>query len=485
MHISIRKFERRDIPKKVEWINDPQNNHYLHYDLPLEVGKTEKWFEANKDRNDRYDCIIEADGDPCGLIGLLNIDNKNGKAEYYISMGEPSYKGRGVATEASRLILEYAFDKLKLEKVYLYTEVDNIPAQRLFEKVGFRREGVMRSDLRSRGYYVNRIAYGLLRQEFYTHSYKKIVNPTPLQCLGSVGKNRLFMKREDLIPYSFGGNKARKARLFFQEIDSGGYDCVVTYGSSSSNHCRVVANMAAERHIGCYIISPKEHFKETANSCLIRMFGAEITACPVSEVHDTINKKVQELQEKGKKPYFIAGGGHGNVGTQAYVDCFQEIAEYEKRNGVNFDYIFHASGTGTTQAGLVCGLLADTDRTDCRIIGISIARTNPYGRKVILDSVRAYLSSVGQTVSDELIEQSVVFDDSYTGGGYACSDQEINHTIHEVMVRYGIPLDSTYTGKAYTGMLKYIKEHRIEGKNILFIHTGGTPLFFDDIYRKV
>ena len=57
----------------------------------------------------------------------------------------------------------------------------------------------------------------------------------------------------------FGGNKARKAVNFFKEIDNGDFDTVVTYGSSSSNHCRVISNMATVRNIPCYIISPEEH----------------------------------------------------------------------------------------------------------------------------------------------------------------------------------------------------------------------------------
>lgn len=88
MKISIRKFESKDIPKKVEWINNSENNKYLHYDIPLKIEKTEKWFENNKDRTDRFDAVIEADGVPCGTIGLLSIDQKNKKAEYYIAMGE-------------------------------------------------------------------------------------------------------------------------------------------------------------------------------------------------------------------------------------------------------------------------------------------------------------------------------------------------------------------------------------------------------------
>lgn len=166
MIITIRKFEYKDIAKKVEWINNPENNQFLHYDIPLEVEKTQKWFEVNSGRMDRYDGIIEADGVPCGTIGLLNIDRKNSKAEYYIAMGETALKGRGVSTKASKLILDYGFKQLNLNKIYLFTEKNNIPAQRLFEKVGFLKEGCMRSDIFSHGKYVDRFAYGITREEY-------------------------------------------------------------------------------------------------------------------------------------------------------------------------------------------------------------------------------------------------------------------------------------------------------------------------------
>lgn len=167
MNVTIRKFEREDIPKKVEWINNPANNQFLHYDIPIEVGKTQKWYDNNVGRTDRYDAVIEADGIPCGTIGLLSVDIKNSKAEYYIAMGETSLKGKGVSTQASRLILEYAFKKLGLNRVYLFTEVENIAAQRLFEKVGFIKEGYIREDALSHGKYVDRLAYGILKKDFY------------------------------------------------------------------------------------------------------------------------------------------------------------------------------------------------------------------------------------------------------------------------------------------------------------------------------
>ena len=305
------------------------------------------------------------------------------------------------------------------------------------------------------------------------------IEQTVVQSLGRIAGNELYVKRDDLIPLSFGGNKARKAMYFFREIDAGGYDCVVTYGSSSSNHCRVVSNMAAMRGMPCYIIGPQEAFKPSNNSRMMELFGAEITVVPVKDVHDTIESKRQALRAAGRNPYFIAGGGHGNLGTQAYVDCYEEIRQFEKERHIHFAYIFFASGTGTTQAGLVCGQLMQGD--DRKIVGISIARKNPRGRQVVRDSIDEYLAEKGVTVAEERIETATIFEDRYTGNGYGISNEDVRQTIRDVLVKHGMPLDSTYTGKAYTGMLRYIREQDIKGKNILFLHTGGTPLFFDDM----
>lgn len=473
MDVSIRKFDRTDIPNKVRWINDPANNAFLHYDIPLEVGKTEAWFEKNKDRADRYDAVIEADGVPVGLIGLLSIDTVNKKAEYYVTLGEREYLGKGIAGRASRLLLEYAFGELGLNRVYLYTETDNAAAVRSYERIGFRREGLLKNDLFTKGRFVDRYVYGITKSDFYRKQ------DTPIREVGAVSGNTLYVKREDLLPFSFGGNKARKAELFFEEIDRGDYDCVVTYGSGSSNHCRVVANMAAARGLSCSIISPEEASEKTYNSAMMELFGAEITVCPVQSVSATIDAKLEALRAEGRRPYFIAGGGHGNIGTRAYVDCYEEIRRFEKENGVRFDYVFHASGTGTTQAGLVCGQLIERDTR--RIVGISIARRNPRGRDVVLESAREYLNDHRVTVTEEELQTATVFTDDYVGEGYGTTSERVDRVIRDAMVRYGIPLDPTYTGKAFAGMLDYLEREAVQGKNVLFIHTGGTPLFFDHV----
>lgn len=87
--------------------------------------------------------------------------------------------------------------------------------------------------------------------------------------------------------------------------------------------------------------------------------------------------------------------------------------------------------------------------------------------------------------NQDAIEENTIFLDKYTSDGYGDSDIDIEKTIDEMMEKYGIPMDSTYTGKAYCGMKKFINENRLSRKNILFIHTGGTPLFFDELKKEV
>ncbi len=166
MTITVRRFEKNDIPKKVEWINDPRNNLFLHYDIPISIEKTERWFESHIVDTTRFDGIIEYNNMPVGTIGLLDIDQKNKCAEYYIAMGDVDYKGKGIAKEASRQIIQYGFEHFGLNRIYLFTESENIAAIRLFEKVGFIREGLLRQDIVSHGKYVDRFVYSILRKDW-------------------------------------------------------------------------------------------------------------------------------------------------------------------------------------------------------------------------------------------------------------------------------------------------------------------------------
>lgn len=323
--------------------------------------------------------------------------------------------------------------------------------------------------------------------------FEKELERTCIQELSdSYGENMVFMKREDSIPFSFGGNKARKAAMFYREIKRAEADVVMTYGSNSSNHCRIIANMAASMGLDCHIISPEENRTLLNNTRLVRNFGAIIETCPVTHVAETIEHRKEVYRREGRNPYFIVGGGHGNPGTEAYVKAYREIEDFEQEKKLHFDYIFHASGTGATQAGLVCGQLLSGGRgavyaepdgikpgdTGRKIVGISIAREEERGRNVVKDSIREYLGGCFDTLYRE---ESLIFTDAYRCGGYGQYTEEVEKTIAFVMRREGIPMDTTYVGKAFCGMLSYLKENAVRDKNILFLHTGGCPLFFDKL----
>ncbi|GGA20506.1 GNAT family N-acetyltransferase [Psychrobacillus lasiicapitis] len=169
MKIAIRKFQEEDIPYKVKWINDERNNKYLHYDLPLREDKTLQWFKSLEARDDRVDYTITYGGEPAGLIGLLNIKLKGMEAEYYICLGGDKFKGKGIASVATDLLIKTVYEELGLINIYLYTEVDNIRAQKLFEKNGFVKDELINNDLFYNGKHIDRYKYNLC-MENYIHN---------------------------------------------------------------------------------------------------------------------------------------------------------------------------------------------------------------------------------------------------------------------------------------------------------------------------
>lgn len=168
-NINIRKFTIDDVENKVRWINDPSNNEFLHYNIPLNITDTIKWYDKVKKNVNRFDMIIECDGIPVGVIGIINIDKLKG--EYYITLGEKDYKRKGISTIATKMILEYAFNELKLEKVWLCVDDLNTNAKKLYEKVGFKLEGFLRKDIYFKGQMIDRCMYGILREEWLKNEY--------------------------------------------------------------------------------------------------------------------------------------------------------------------------------------------------------------------------------------------------------------------------------------------------------------------------
>lgn len=162
--ITLRPFEEKDIGNKVKWINDPENNTYLHYNIPLNYEDTLSWYRNHKNDTNRHDMIMEYDGVPVGVIGIINIDKKKG--EYYITLGDNNYRRKGISYEATNQIITKAFKEFGVEKIWLCVDAENVPARRLYEKVGFKLEGTLRKDIYFKGKMIDRCMYGIIKEEW-------------------------------------------------------------------------------------------------------------------------------------------------------------------------------------------------------------------------------------------------------------------------------------------------------------------------------
>src|SRR5690625_343457 len=300
--------------------------------------------------------------------------------------------------------------------------------------------------------------------------------PTPIEYFDTYNSNNVYIKRDDLTDLAFGGNKVRKLEYFLADAKANDADCIVNYGSAQSKHCRLTAAAARKKGFKVVLILAKSNDKNlNGNYLLYELFNANIVWTETNQVRETIEQTMKELESEGYKSYFIQGGGHGNLGTHAYKEAFDEIIKQQSEMNTTFDYIVHASGTGTTQAGLVAGKILSQSTID--IIGFSIARRNPSGKQVVIDSLVDYLRM--HKVGTIGVREQVHFDDTYIGQGYADIYPQIIKTIKEVSKQSGILLDPVYTGKAFYGMLQWLENKKIRNKNILFIHTGGSPLLFN------
>lgn len=297
-----------------------------------------------------------------------------------------------------------------------------------------------------------------------------------------INENNIFIKREDLYPIAFGGNKARIVEKLIEDAKEKKCDHIVGYGSASSNMNRAVANLCSMNGLKCTVIcSGEEHVsKKTNNSIMVEICGANIVSCLKTNVAETVESVCNNIRQEGEKPYYVYGDkfGKGNevITSKVYIDVYNEIIEQEKELGIRFDYIFLATGTGMTQTGLVIGNYIK--KNNHKIVGVSIARNKATEIPIIIEKINKFSDIINL---EDFSCNEVILYDKVIGKGYGQATESVRTTVKNEFIIDGIPLDITYTGKAFMGMKQYIKEEKISNKNMLFIHTGGTPLFWENI----
>lgn len=143
--IRLRPFEEADASRYLAWVNQEQTASLLTRALPVSTLEHQKWYESLMARSDAvvFSAEVKSSGLYVGNVWLWGIHWVHRNAELRILIGEEEARGQGYGTEACQLLLEFAFRKLGLAKVYLYVVDLNPRARRAFEKAGFVTEGTL------------------------------------------------------------------------------------------------------------------------------------------------------------------------------------------------------------------------------------------------------------------------------------------------------------------------------------------------------
>lgn len=297
---------------------------------------------------------------------------------------------------------------------------------------------------------------------------------TPLNALSNISKSLgidLRVKRDDLFPIVGGGNKGRKISYILADAEKSGSNALVTTGGIQSNHARATALVAAAKGWRCKLIlhgDPGQPIRIRGNLLLMQLCGVEIEIVRSSEIAECMATAMDAFRTKGLKPYEIPGGGHSITGAIAYVEAVDELKQQCKEVGWRPDWIVLASGTGTTQAGIVVGL--ERLGWGTQVTGISVARRNPRGKNIVEQACQDLRKHLGMSKQSTEVD----FRDDWVGQGYQEAGEKVLATIYMAAEMDGLILDPTYTGKAFTALLDLIDREEIErGSNVLFWHTGG------------
>ncbi len=165
--VLLRPMADEDTDDVVRMRSEPSVHAQVFSAEPPTRESHRRWLDQVRAGGDRQEFMIvdRASGRSVGVIGLSHIDRANRRAEYGVLIGDAGARGKGLAAEASRLLLDHAFRTLGLTRVYLHVLVDNEPALRLYERVGFRREGLLRQHVVKDGRLRDVIVMGVLLGE--------------------------------------------------------------------------------------------------------------------------------------------------------------------------------------------------------------------------------------------------------------------------------------------------------------------------------
>jgi 1-aminocyclopropane-1-carboxylate deaminase/D-cysteine desulfhydrase-like pyridoxal-dependent ACC family enzyme len=309
--------------------------------------------------------------------------------------------------------------------------------------------------------------------------------PSPLQSLPRLskalgGRVEVWIKREDLLPLAFGGNKLRNLEFLVGTALAEGADCLVTSGRRWSNHARLTAAAGATAGLTVHLVlsgPPTE--PPNPGIRLDELLGATVHQAATdqrAEREALVDRVLTDLRAAGRRPYLIDVGGSGLPGVLGQVLAAFELAEGAAALGFVPDDVVVPSATGGTQAGLLAGLM--TAGLPTRVLGFAVARRAaelvPRIGELLADL--AALPGIATIPVDR-----IHLDDTQLGADYGVPTGAASDATRLLATTEGILVDPIYTAKALAGLIAMARRGELDGRIIVFWHAGGGPGLFEPL----
>jgi 1-aminocyclopropane-1-carboxylate deaminase len=312
------------------------------------------------------------------------------------------------------------------------------------------------------------------------------VHPLP-RLTAHLGGAQLWAKREDCNSgAAYGGNKTRKLEYLVAEALATGCDTLVSIGGVQSNHTRQVAATAARLGLACVLVQESwvdwkdVVYDRVGNILLSRLLGADVRLVQAGfdiGFRESWEQALRDVEAAGGKPYAIpAGASDHPLGGLGFAGWADEVAAQEQELGVFFDTVVVCSVTGSTQAGMVAGFLAQeaAGGRPRRVLGIDASATVEKTREQVLRITRrtAELLDLPQQVRPEQVE----LDPRYHAGVYGIPDEQTLAAMRLAARTEGMITDPVYEGKSMAGMIDLVRRGEIaKDSTVLYAHLGGQP----------
>lgn len=300
----------------------------------------------------------------------------------------------------------------------------------------------------------------------------------PLEHLGrQLGRQDLWIKRDDLMPLGGGGNKVRSLEFWLGQALQQGADTIIAAGLPASNLCRLTAAACARLGLPCILVhNAGQPAPLQGNSLLNELMGARTLYCGAVDEEARgayVQALAGSLRAEGRRPYVV---GDPAIGALGYVAAALEFAAQAERLSQPVQHLFISASAGPTEAGLLFGLSLLGTSFHLHMVSVE------YEEAVFWQLCRPILVQLGhllgvQPAVDPM--QIATFYGDFLGPGYALPTPSCLQAVRRLAAAEGIFLETTYNAKVLDGMLTLLQREALPpGEGVCLWDTGGFPALF-------